>query len=285
MQQFWTDVIAQISSYYHQLVVILPKLCVAILLLVVSWLLGNILKRTFRRWISPKLDDPLLAAFFARLVKITIVLIGILSALGVVGLGEAAAGLLAGAGLSAFIIGFAFKDIGENFLAGVIMAFDRPFRIGDVVALQGQEGKVIGLTLRDTHIKTFDGKDVFIPNGSIVKNPITNYTIDGFLRDTFSFTLPYEADLGHALRLVREALEGIPGVLSEGRAPNVVLSSMKDSEVTLTAYYWMNTEDTRYSGQVMKTEAIQQIVVAMQVAGFPAPAELVELKRNIGESA
>ena len=67
----------------------------------------------------------------------SLVIFGLLLFLGIVGLGKAASGLLAGAGVSAFIIGFAFKDIGENFLAGIIMAFDRPFRIGDVVEIAG----------------------------------------------------------------------------------------------------------------------------------------------------
>jgi small-conductance mechanosensitive channel len=98
-----------------------------------------------------------------------------------VGLTGVVSGLLAGAGISAFIIGFALKDIGENFLAGILLAFKRPFRVGDLVDIGGIRGTVLILNLRDTQIKTPDGKDVFIPNANIIKNPLVNFTIDGFI--------------------------------------------------------------------------------------------------------
>ena len=88
--------------------------------------------------------------------------------------------MLAGAGISAFIIGFALKDIGENFLAGIILAFKRPFRVGDIVDINGLKGKVLTLNLRDTQIKTGDGKDVFIPNAVIIKNPLSILPSMGF---------------------------------------------------------------------------------------------------------
>ncbi|HAZ24509.1 MAG TPA: mechanosensitive ion channel protein MscS, partial [Algoriphagus sp.] len=94
-------------------------------------------------------------------------------------------GLLAGAGITAFVIGFALKDIGENFLAGILLAFKRPFKVGDTVDINGIRGVVLNLNLRDTQIKTPDGKDVFIPNATIIKNPLVNFTIDGFLRYDF----------------------------------------------------------------------------------------------------
>ena len=108
--------------------------------------------------------------------------------------------------LTAIVIGFAFKDIGENFLAGVMMAFNRPFRIGDTIKSGDVEGKIVELSLRDTHIKTFDGKDVYVPNGQILKNPVYNYTIDGFLRHQFSIGIDYNSDIKKARDLIMNIL-------------------------------------------------------------------------------
>ena len=77
------------------------------------------------------------------------------------GLNGVAKGLLAGAGLSAFIFGFAFKDIAENFLGGLILAFNRPFSLNDTIQIRDFTGHVKALNFRTTHIKTFDEKDVF----------------------------------------------------------------------------------------------------------------------------
>ncbi len=94
------------------------------------------------------------------------------------GLTGVAGGLLAGAGISAFIFGFAFKDIAENFLGGVILAFNRPFSLNDTIVIREFSGHIVALNFRTTHIKTFDEGDVFIPNSIVIKEPLTNLTRD-----------------------------------------------------------------------------------------------------------
>lgn len=136
------------------------------------------------------MDDPLLADFLSKTVKAVILIAAGLIFLKTIGLGGTAGSLLAGAGVGAFILGFAFKDIGENFPAGIMLAFNRPFKVGDVVSLEGIEGKVSTMSLRYVHIKTADGRDIFIPNASIIKKPLINLTIDGDLR--FDFTLGFD---------------------------------------------------------------------------------------------
>jgi small-conductance mechanosensitive channel len=91
-----------------------------------------------------------------------------------------------------FIIGFTFKDIGENFLSGILMAFKSPFRIGDLVQTGDITGYVTSLSLRETTLKSLDGKDVFIPNSTILKEPLSNFTIDGFLRYEFVIGVDYQ---------------------------------------------------------------------------------------------
>lgn len=279
MEQLIEDLKTQLQGYYDQLVTLLPKVVMAILVLLFALYLARKISRFGKTQLNQRMEDPLLAQFFARVIRWLVLVIGFLIILRIVGLGAAAASLLAGAGITAFIIGFAFKDIGENFLAGILMAFKRPFRIGDTIETNGITGVIKGLTLRDTHLKTFDGKDVYVPNGQIMKNPIFNYTIDGFMRLEFVIGLDYGTDLDKATRIIYETLENIHGILwDEGRAPNVVISDLGSSTINITVYFWIDTFDKTVSGLAVKTNAIREVLQALTKGGIQMPSDIMELK-------
>jgi small-conductance mechanosensitive channel len=284
MEAFFEDVYQHILSYYELLVALLPKLILGVAVLILFWIVAGQIRRFIRKRLLIRMDDPLQANFIARSFKIVFVLLGFLGFLQIVGLGKAASSLLAGAGISAFILGFAFKDIGENFLAGLLMAFKRPFRIGDIVQVGDIEGKIIGLSLRDTQIKTFDGKDVYVPNAMIVKNPIINYTIDGFLRDEFTIGLDYGSDLSKAMDIMLAQVKQIPDILSEDKAPSVLISELGSSTINLTTYYWLDTFDPKVSRMEVKNRVIDSSLTALDHAGFNLPGDIIELKNYKGES-
>lgn len=224
------------------------------------------------------MDDPLLANFISVIFRLAIFLIGFLVVFRVVGLTGVVSGLLAGAGITAFVIGFALKDIGENFLAGILLAFKRPFRVGDIVDITGIRGTVLTMNLRDTQIKTMDGKDVFIPNGTIIKNPLTNFTIDGYLRYDFTVGLDYGSDYRRAMEVILKAIEGIPGVLAEAKCPSVWISNLAESTLNLQVNFWVNTFDRSRSDLETKSQAIIAVLEALDKEGFNLPARIIEIK-------
>ena len=283
MENFWNDLLDQVSAYYQSIVALMPKLVLGIIIILVFWYLSSLFKRWSGKWLRLRMDDPLLAVFLSRLVKATFLTIGLLAFLQVVGLGKAAGSLLAGAGISAFVIGFAFKDIGENFLAGILMAFKRPFRIGDVIESGDIKGTIIGLSLRDTQVKTFDGKDVYIPNGMILKNPIINYTIDGFLRQEFDVGLDYGSDISQAIKVILGTLAKVPGILQKEKAPSVLISELGSSSLNLKAYYWLDTFDHNVSGLEVKNQAVERTLLALDAAGFNLPGTIIEIKNYNGQ--
>lgn len=283
MENFWNDLRAHLLSYQESIVALLPKLAIGIILLLVFWYLASFFRRLSGRWLRRRMDDPLLAAFLSKLVRAAFITIGLLGFLQVVGLGKAAGSLLAGAGISAFVIGFAFKDIGENFLAGILMAFKRPFRIGDIVESGDIKGTIVGLSLRDTQVKTFDGKDVYIPNGLILKNPIINYTIDGFLRQEFVVGIDYGSDISGAIQAILGALAKVPGILQREKAPSVLVSQLGSSSLSLTAYYWLDTFDKEVSGAKVKNQAVEQVLGDLEAAGYYLPGDILELKNYNGQ--
>src|SRR5690606_23355773 len=122
-------------NYYNQIVALFPKAILSILLLAFFWLLSRVVRNRLKPFLTVRTDDPLLTQFILQIVKAVLLIIALLMVLRILGLGSIAVGVWGTAGVGAFIIGFAFKDIFEHFLAGIILAFDRPFRIGDIVEL------------------------------------------------------------------------------------------------------------------------------------------------------
>ena len=278
MEAFFDDIGNTIEGYYDQIVATAPRFLLGILVFcalyfVIGWMRGIAQNRLFSR-----MDDPLLAKFLGRILKVILVFAAFMVALQIIGLTGIVTGLFTGASVSALVIGFAFKDVGENFIAGIMLAFNRPFRIGDYVELNGQKGKVVALNLRDTQIKSYDGRDIFIPNAGIVKNPVVNYTIDGFLRKEFTIGIDYGSDVSESIRLILETLEGIPGILREDRRPSVAVNELGASSINLTVYFWYDTFDSSINVVQVTNRAIDAVVERLTAAGVYLPGDVIELK-------
>ncbi|NND08044.1 MAG: mechanosensitive ion channel [Saprospiraceae bacterium] len=280
MDQFFADVWSYFENYYDQLVAFFPKLMIGIIVLLVFRAISGFVLRKLRPLLQEKMDDPLLARFLVRIVKVTFFIIGFLLFLHIIGFSGIAAGILGTAGVSAFVIGFALKDIFEHFLAGFLLAFNRPFRIGDIVELDGNEGTVVALNMRNTHIKSFNGQDVYIPNGNIIKNAFRNYTIDGFLRQDFDVGLEFGADLERASEVIIQGLQTVNGVLQEEKAPFVNVASVGSQVVKLAVYYWLDTFDKEISGAKVKIAAVNTVLEGLQSEGFYLPGDVIEIKNE-----
>ena len=260
MSKLIQDIKDQIATYYDDIIVLLPKIILAVFVLIFFWFAAGVIYRATRKYFSKSMDDLLLAKFLAKLIRVFVFIIAFVIALRILGLNSLAGGVLGTAGLGAFIFGFAFKDIGEHFLAGIILAFNRPFGIGDFVELGGQKGKVIGLQIRSTHIKTLDGKDVYIPNGNIIKNALINYTIDGYLRYDFDLRLNVSTDLDTAIRLVLDTLKTEQGVIQDEKKPSVYVDSLGSGLYELKVYYWVNTLNPSINLVAIRQSAIKNVI-------------------------
>lgn len=278
MDKFLNDVFSQLQTYYEDIVAMFPRLVLAIVVFTVLFFLANASRNYVNKRLSSRMDDPLLARFIARLTKTTLVIIALMIVLKIVGLTDIVTGLITGASVSAIVVGFAFKDIGENLLAGIMLAFDRPFRVGDLVELESYQGKVISLNLRNCQIKSFDGQDIYIPNANIIKNPVINYTIDGFRRYDFDIGLDYGSDVDNAREVILNILKSLPGILKDEKAPSVVISSLGTSTLNLTAYYWLDTFDNTVSAGEIKTKALDRILNQLVDDGFNLPGDIIEIK-------
>lgn len=268
MTEFLNDLMTNVQIYYDGFVTLLPKLIMAALIFYILLFIANKSRNVANQKFTERMDDPLLAAFLSRIIKIGIVIFALMVVMNIIGLAGMAGGLLTGASVSAVIIGFAFKDIGENFLAGIILAFNRPFRVGDTVELSGIKGKVVALNIRNTQIKSFDGKDIYIPNANIIKSPVINYTLDGFMRHQFDININHGSDTDKAMEILKNSVKNIDGILKEDRAPSVEIVDLNANSYKLVVQYWVNTFDQTNSANRIRTQAIKNAMVNLENAGF-----------------
>jgi small conductance mechanosensitive channel len=252
----------------------------SIVLLIFFFFLSQWSKKLISRRLEKRLDDALLVDFIGASIKSLILIFGLMLVLRFLGLTGMVSGLLAGAGITAFIIGFALKDIGENFLAGILLAFKRPFKVGDIVEINNIRGRVLSLNLRDTHIKTGDGKDVFMPNASIIKNPLTNFTIDGFLSYSFVVGVDYGSDYTKVLQIIENSIYTVKGVLTKAKKPSVNITEMGSNTLNITITYWVNTYDKLLPDVKVRSNAILTVLTALEKEGINLPGNIIEVKNH-----
>lgn len=266
MEEFLNDVLNHIDGYYRSLVAVTPKLLLAILVILASWFIASKVRVFADNRLKQRMRDPLLATFIANLVKAVLIVIGLLFMLRIVGLTGFAQTVLAGAGISAFVIGFALKDIGENFLAGILLAFKRPFAVGDIIESNGVKGKVVALNLRDTQIRS-DSKDIYVPNALLIKNVLTNFNSGGFLLQDFMVGLEYGSDYQLAIKVVKNILDENQNVISEDLHNSAVVAGISGATIQLTVRYWVKT-DVAISDGKTRSEIIISIMEALKENSF-----------------
>ncbi len=212
------------------------------------------------------------AQLTARLSFIGVMAVGILVGLGVMGINAGA--LVASLGLVSVGIGFALKDVVENFIAGIILIFQKPFVVGDVVRFGDVEGTVEDVRVRDTMIRTYDGRQVFVPNASIFTRAVINNNRNRRRRIDFEVNIAYGEEAS-AAAAAAGALAGIEGILGEP-APLAVVESLGESSLVLRVYFWL--DPTRTGILETKSAAIAEVKKAMDRAGIETPSPMPTVK-------
>ena len=256
-----------------------PQIILGIVIITAGFMLTRVITNFFRKTISNKTEDPLMVNFLSKTIKLGLLILVIMFAMKVVGLEGVATGLLTAVGASTVIIGFAFKDIGENFISGVILSFKRPFGINDTVKIDTIFGKVKALEFRYTKLKTFDGRDVYIPNSDIIKKAVYNYTEDGFYRNDFLVGIDYEDDIDIAKKVILEAVINTIGVINtEEHQSFVTVDELGVSTVNLKVIFWTKTKEYKRGALETKSEVIKNVKNVIIENGFNMPADIKEIK-------
>lgn len=265
----------RIEQLFDQFLQKLPEFIFVLLVLVFF----HFLARGGQKIYKNILDKTALASsnvnFFGKLIYTLIFLVGILIALNILGLSGVATSILASGGITAVILGFAFKDIGENFLAGFFMAFSRPFTNGDLIETEGVVGRVQNIELRHTHIRMANGCDVFVPSSQLLAKPLYNYTRDGLRRGSFTVGIDYRDDAEKACQILLDVVKNNSNVINNPE-PVVQNTGLTPNYVELTGYFWIRVDVSKQEIFLanVKSELMDQVRMALVQNDFTFSSEV-----------
>lgn len=216
----------------------LPYMALAFVVFIVFYLASVILKKAAARFMLRTRRHRAVGIVLGRLGQGALVLLGLLVALVIAMPGFSPGQLVSVLGLSSVAIGFAFRDILQNFLAGILLLLSEPFRIGDQIKSGDFEGTVANIETRATFIVTWDGRRIVVPNSTLFVNPVIVNTANEKRRLEYDFTLPKETDIAKIKHLILRTVAPLPHVLNEP-GPDILLIGFTDKDVTLRLRWWV----------------------------------------------
>ena len=269
-------------GFWESFIELLPNLIIALLFQLLFIMVGKLINRAFKKTILQRSDDPFAVDFVGKAFKWIAYIIGSIIALHIIGFNVLANSILTGAGISALILGFAFKDIIENILSGILLAIHRPFNMGNIVEIKGIKGTIKGLDLRTTHIRNMEGKDIYIPNSMMTKEILVNFTKDGFLRMDFDLGLDVPADFSLAKSKIIKYLNEQPEVLNTPK-PDVLIQQIGSCTLDIKVLFWVNVLKDKsippsYLGATIKSRIIDEVKIQLLADGYALQNPIVELK-------
>lgn len=250
----------------QQLIAFLPLAIIAISLFALIVLLGFAIARRKQPW-NRLAPNAFIADIYRQILRLAFIIGGLVVALDIINATALLSGILGAAGIVGLAIGFAVRDTVENFIASIMLSIRQPFRPNDTVEIEGDTGKVIRLTSRATILLSFDGNHIRIPNATVFKSRIVNFSRNAERRFTFQLTVAPEADLAHGQKLALSTLENLPFVLKAPKA-SVWIESVDDSWITMGMAAWIN--QTHTSTVLARSEAIRLVQAAFDTAGIAA---------------
>ncbi|MCB1800177.1 MAG: mechanosensitive ion channel family protein [Gammaproteobacteria bacterium] len=258
----------------QELVASLPLYLLALLVFVLFWMLGGWLSRRqvlFGR-ISP---NPFIAALLGQVTHLVFIVLGMVLALILLDATALLGTILGAAGIVGLAVGFAVRDTVENYIASILLSLRNPFEVNDFVDVDGHQGNVVRLTSRATVLLSPDGNHIRIPNATVFKAVIINYTRHAERRFEFDVGVDTDQDLVVAQALAQSTLESVTGVLSDPPVL-VIVQALGDSNVVLRCYGWV--DQGRFSFAKVRSESIRLVKQAFDQAGIVMPEPVYKLR-------
>lgn len=259
----------------------LPYICIAIFVFTVFYMLSKLFKLFIRKALSDRsYTKQNLVLVLNRVGSSAIIFFGFLIAMVIAIPGFTPGQLMSALGIGSVAIGFAFKDIFQNLLSGILILLGEPFKIGDDIIVSGMEGTVEDIQIRATFLRSPDGRRIVIPNATVYTSPVTVNTAYSRRRCQFVVGIGYEDDVQKAKDVITTILDQDQAILSQpGFSVNV--NALADFSVNLTVTWWVNTTETTMSASISDVQ--QRVIHAFAEHGISIPYPVQEVKVYRGE--
>ncbi|MES2273053.1 MAG: mechanosensitive ion channel domain-containing protein [Chlamydiota bacterium] len=233
------DFTKALRTQWQSLLHKIPSILLGAILLLATWPLAYYGAKYARTLLRRKFPKSLLEDVIARATGLVIFLIGVYFIFEMANLTGAALAILSGTGLLGIILGIAFREITENFLASILLSVQHPFHAGDLIEIEGFVGHVQLLTMRVTILMSLEGHQIQIPNAIVYKSNIRNYTSNPNLREEFTLNIGCNDSISKAQEIALNILETHEAVLKTPE-PWALVDSLAQGAITLRIYFWLN---------------------------------------------
>ena len=231
--------------------------------------LGRLFSRYSETLLAPFVRNSLLRAVVGSILSSLLILAGVMIGLSILNLTQAVMSILGLAGVVGLAVGFAFRDIVENFIASMLLGVRRPFGIGDFITVAGRSGSVLSLDTRATTLITPEGNHVRIPNAVIYKETLINNSVTPSSLGSIEVLVPYESSTAAAMEAINEALGSTDCLLTEPK-PRTLVQALEVNGVRLKATFWIPTKGV--DNDKIQSDLRLKIKVGLQQAGITPPS-------------
>ncbi|CAN5759790.1 mechanosensitive ion channel family protein [soil metagenome] len=266
----------QMQAMVNGFLALLPDLVLAVIVFVVFFVIAKGVRRLVR-WITDRGDQRRnLEVVLGRLAQWAVIFLGVLIAVTIVFPTFSPGDLITLLGVGGVAVGFAFKDIFQNFLAGILILLTEPLRVDDQIRVGDFEGTVEEIQTRATYIRTYDGRRVVIPNADLFTDEVVVNTAFTKRRSEYDVGIGYGDDIEQARTLILEVLRSTQGVLHDP-APDVLTVQLADATVDLRARWW--SESSRLDVLIVQDRVLTSVKNRLSGEGIdlPFPTQVVLL--------
>ncbi|TFZ01334.1 mechanosensitive ion channel family protein [Ramlibacter rhizophilus] len=264
-----SDATAAVQQMLNGFIDRLPYIVVALVVFLFFYAVGRGVRAALRAFALRRHKRQNLALVLGRLGYGVILFIGLLISLVIAIPGFTPGQLISLLGLSSVAIGFAFRDILQNFLAGILLLLNEPFRIGDQIVINDFEGTVDEIQMRATFLNTYDGRRVVIPNSNLFTNSVIVNTANEKRRLEYDVGIGYGDDIANAKEVMLRTLGSLDEVLPEP-PPEALVVGLADSTVNIRLRWWV--EPPRQWDKLQSQDAVlQRVAGALHEAGIDLP--------------
>lgn len=268
MNQVIDTVVRSLKDILASAVKIFPAIIAALIIIMLTRYAAQFTRNLADKIGKRALDSKSLQLLLRKTAFISTWIFGIVLACVVAFPGLRLGDIIATLGLGSVAVGFAFQDIFKNFLSGILILIQRPFRIDDQIIIGDYEGTVKQIDIRATEICTYGGEKILIPNSEVFMSAVRVRTAYGYRRTDLAVGVDYNTSLPEARQILQRTIEGVDGVLDD-KAPEIDLVAFGDSSIDFIVRYWTNPRQP-YVRQI-QTKAILAIKEALDAAGIGIP--------------
>ena len=270
-EQIFEKITEKLQAWGEAAVSSLPNLALAIIIMFSTVFLGKAIKKYSHKYLNRININPTISRFLSQILFLGILVLGIMLSLSALELSKTVSSILAGLGIMGLALGFAFQDTAANFMSGVFITFNQPYKIGDIIQTKdGHEGTVIDVNLRVTKIKTYNGPIVHVPNRMLFQEYFINFTEAGKRRVQIDCGVSYGENLEEVQEVALAAMQDLPSRL-KSEEPSIFWTGFGDSSINFTLNVWVSFTQNEINFIPARNEAILALKKAFDEKGITIP--------------